>query len=107
MPAGGNTLEASHLYRIAQEAMHNAVKHSHASQIDLTLAMRADRVVMVIQDNGTGLPAAPKVHSGMGLQTMKERASLIGATLDVRRVPAGGTVVTCTWPCGPQSSSKE
>ncbi len=87
---------AIHLYRIAQEAVNNAVKHGRPSHIEIGLSTMDEKIVLTIKDDGIGLPKAPDRASGMGWQTMHYRARMIGATLEVRRAPEGGTVVTCT-----------
>ena len=92
-----NQLVASHLYRIAQEAVHNALKHSHASRIDLELADQPASVELRIRDNGVGLPST-RQSRGLGLHTMEQRARLVGGQLSVRNQPHGGVTVVCTVP---------
>ena len=87
---------ARHLYRIAQEAINNALKHGQASKIHIRLATAQHRFSLTVRDNGTGLPAKPKGKKGMGLSLMTYRARTIGATLSVRPGPSGGTIVTCS-----------
>ena len=89
---------ATHLYRIAQEAVNNAVKHSRASQILISLGTREGRVELRVTDNGVGIPASLAPSGGMGLHTMEYRARTIGGTLSVERGPNGGTVVSCLAP---------
>jgi two-component system CheB/CheR fusion protein len=93
-----DTLASTHLFRIAQEAISNAIKHGRAKRVDLTLAATADTwLTLTIADDGRGIPDVPQPEaSGRGLQIMKYRAALIGATLSVRPGPACGTVVSCT-----------
>lgn len=93
--AGGDT--ASHLYRIAQEAVNNALKHSRAARIVVRLAREDDRVRLEIEDDGTGLENN-SAGRGAGLGLMRHRASLIGARLEVRSRPGAGVTVTCLWP---------
>ncbi len=79
------------LLRIAQEAMHNAVRHSGAHQVDVECRVDAPSVYLTVRDDGTGLgQARPDSH---GLTIMAERAGLIGATLDILQPSAGGTTV--------------
>jgi signal transduction histidine kinase len=85
---------ATHLYRIAQEAIHNAVRHGRASAVRVDLVGTAGRLILTVEDNGVGLPAELP-RGGVGLHTMSFRARMIGASLSVERGPAGGTVVTC------------
>jgi signal transduction histidine kinase len=89
---------ATHLYRIAQEAVTNAVKHSNAGKIVVRLEAGADGLALTISDDGVGLP--PKIPGGMGLRTMTHRASVIGATFNVERQLSRGTRVTCKLPAG-------
>jgi PAS domain S-box-containing protein len=89
---------ASHLYRIAQEATNNAVKHGRASRVEIRLAADGDRVTLTIEDDGAGLPEGVDPNKGMGLRIMTYRARMIGGQLTVRRRdPAGGTVVECAF----------
>ncbi len=88
---------ATHLYRIAQEAVGNAIRHGRPDRIDIVLTKRqADRVALTIRDNGKGIPPeAARGGVGLGLRIMAHRARMIGATLEVRRATDGGTVVKC------------
>ena len=85
-----------HLYRIAQEAVTNAVKHGKASHIKVTLVLGEDRCRLLVQDNGVGFPVALEEDRGMGVRIMHYRARIIGGTLDIWRGPEGGTTLTCT-----------
>jgi len=87
---------ATHLYRIAQEAITNAVKHSNAKEIVVRLEAGTDGLILTISDDGVGVP--PKIPDGMGLRTMAYRASVIGASFNVERLLARGTRVTCKLP---------
>jgi len=87
---------AIHLFRIAQEAVNNAAKHSGAEHIDITLTADDNRLCLRVADDGVGLPA--ERSDGMGLHIMEYRARMIGATLEIGRGPTGGTVVTCWIP---------
>jgi two-component system CheB/CheR fusion protein len=89
---------ATHLFRIAQEAVSNAVRHGQAKNIVLSLARRGGRMVLSIADDGGGFDPGAAHREGMGLRTMRYRAGMIGATLDVRSSPGRGTVVTCVFP---------
>jgi signal transduction histidine kinase len=95
----GDVSVAMNLYRIAQEAVTNAIKHGHAANIAIELAVRDGDLALTVSDDGVGFPASPAAPQGMGLQSMKYRAQLIGASVNIRRGGTGGTVVTCTWPC--------
>jgi signal transduction histidine kinase len=86
-----------HLYRIAQEAVSNAIKHGKAKNIRLSLLQAADRWTLRITDDGSGISATPP-KSGMGLAVMAYRARVTGGDLALERPAAGGTRVTCTMP---------
>jgi signal transduction histidine kinase len=89
---------ATHLYRIAQEAVNNAVKHARAGRIEIRLGCDNEAGLMTIRDDGVGFEGIAKSDSGRGLQIMKHRAHTIGGVLQVLSGPSGGTVVTCTFP---------
>jgi PAS domain S-box-containing protein len=89
---------ASHLYYIAQEAVNNAAKHAHATELSLRLEFADSQVRLAIADNGTGLPQARANDKGMGLHIMRYRARAIGGSLSVGSGPNGGTVVACVAP---------
>ena len=89
---------ATHLYRIAQEAVNNAVKHADACLITICLANDESGIRLIVADDGRGLPGSAKDgNAGMGMRTMRYRASVLGGTLDVA-ADAGGTRVTCFIP---------
>jgi PAS domain S-box-containing protein len=88
---------AVHLYRIAQEAISNAARHSQASCIWLSLDGDDHQVVLSIEDDGTGLPTIKPDNRGMGLHLMPYRARTIGATFDLQPRPGGGTVIRCVF----------
>lgn len=87
---------ATHLYRIAQEAINNAVKHARANKIEMSLGSDPDRLTLRVADNGIGIREQRSTFSGMGLRIMEYRAGLIGATLQVGPGGEGGTLVNCT-----------
>jgi signal transduction histidine kinase len=91
---GGQTI-AIHLYRIAQEAVHNAIKHASPTRILIRLGIEQDRGSLTIADDGTGISGSPKPGPGMGLEIMRYRAGMIGGTLEIRRGETGGTIVVC------------
>ena len=84
-----------HLYRIAQEAVTNAVRHSGAHGISITLARKDGETALSIEDDGTGLSSEAMQADGMGLRTMRYRAELVGGKLEVGPGPSGGTRVVC------------
>ena len=87
---------ATHLYRIAQEAVNNALKHGQAGQIRIRLSRVRGRVRLEILDNGHGFLTRTGDGSGIGLRVMHYRAGLIGAELQVKSAPGRGTRVICT-----------
>jgi PAS domain S-box-containing protein len=87
---------ATNLFLIAQEAVHNAVKHAAASRLWIRFARADGQLVLGVGDDGVGLPEVPVQGKGMGLRLMHYRANLIGASLTVRRGSGGGTEVICT-----------
>jgi PAS domain S-box-containing protein len=87
---------ATQLLLIAREAALNAAKHAQAKQIRISLAQRHGILVLRVSDNGKGF-TNESAHAGMGLQAMRDRASLIGATLTIRPGRTRGTVVECHW----------
>ncbi len=91
---------AIQLFRIAQEAVYNAVKHAKAKQITIQLATDGERTSLVVQDDGIGLPPSASEAKGMGLRIMDYRARMIGAQFDLRRGTDGGTIMTCSFPAG-------
>jgi PAS domain S-box-containing protein len=88
---------AVHLYRIAQEALSNAARHSHATCIWISFIESADEVVLSIEDNGTGIAATNADGKGMGLHLMPYRARSIGASFDLQTRAGGGTIVRCVY----------
>jgi len=91
-----NNVFATHLYRIAQESINNAVKHGKAKRISISLKPSGEKIVLTITDDGIGFSPETKKSGGMGMHIMKYRASVVGATLDVKSgIDGAGTTVTC------------
>lgn len=89
---------ATHLYRIAQEAATNAIKHGKASRIEIKLRPEGpDQMGLEIKDNGTGFPSGFENAKGMGLKIMKYRARMIGSTIEFKRGRNKGASVLCTF----------
>jgi signal transduction histidine kinase len=96
---------ALNLYRVAQEAVNNAVRHASAKHIWITLATAHGRTTLTVRDDGVGLSApepqrvdgAGAAAGGMGLRIMRYRASVVGATFQLRSTPGAGTTITCTF----------
>jgi two-component system, LuxR family, sensor kinase FixL len=84
------------LFRIAQEAVNNALKHARASRITVTLAADDQQIVLDIEDNGRGLAPDFEIRGGMGLQIMNYRARMIGAAFSIGARSGGGTRVACS-----------
>ena len=91
---------ATHLYRIAQEAVNNAIRHGEARRIRISLRRRGGRIFLSVADNGRGIPAPPPENPGLGLRIMAHRASESGGQLRIGRGRRGGTVVVCSIPAG-------
>jgi PAS domain S-box-containing protein len=87
---------ASHLYRIAQEALTNAARHAHASTVDILLMVAENTFLLRITDNGVGITSSRQSGSGMGLKIMKYRAGMIGAKIEIGAHAPKGTVVRVT-----------
>jgi signal transduction histidine kinase len=89
---------ATNLYRIAHEALANAVKHSRATRIVIRLRQSSDHLTLMVEDDGDGLPADLAGSDGVGLRIMHYRANSIGARLSIKNRVTGGLVVTCSVP---------
>jgi signal transduction histidine kinase len=85
------------LYKIAQEAVTNAIKHGKAKKVGISLTNGSDQVILTIQNDGRPFPDLNSQNTGMGLRIMNYRASLIGASLEVKGITKG-TRVTCSMP---------
>ncbi|MEU0413149.1 sensor histidine kinase [Streptomyces griseorubiginosus] len=92
------------LYRVAQEALTNAARHAEAEKVEVSLRRVGEAVVLSVVDDGRGIQAAPE---GAGMRGMRERALLIGATLDVTSQPQAGTAVRLTVPLRKQPFRKQ
>jgi two-component system sensor histidine kinase NreB len=84
---------ALHVYRIVQEALANVARHGQAHRVSVQLARHAARVTVTVRDDGVGFDPENGRGRGLGLVTMRERAELIGGTLEVRSAPGRGTEV--------------
>lgn len=85
------------LYRIVQEALNNATKHSQATRVRITARHEHDTLRMTIEDNGKGFDPASAPVSSLGLRMMRERADGIGASIELDSQAGGGTRVTVRW----------
>ena len=86
---------ATQLYRIAREAVANAVSHAQAREIQITLNVHDDETILCIEDDGIGMPPKKQRGSGMGLQIMRYRAGLIRAQFEIHSSVSGGTKIVC------------
>ncbi|HEY5912981.1 MAG TPA: ATP-binding protein, partial [Verrucomicrobiae bacterium] len=91
-------LVALHLFRLALEAVNNALRHAHARNITISLNRAPTHLTLEVVDDGTGLPPNFSESRGLGLHTMRYRAQSIGGRLSIGAGPAGGTAVSCFLP---------
>ena len=97
---------ATHLYRIAQEALTNAMRHSLASEVAILLSASGGTLQLEITDDGRGFAEAARDGSdGLGLKIMRYRAQILGGELTFERAGRGGTTVRCTCSLGPAPAS--
>ncbi len=115
--AARSLAEATHLYRIAQESISNAVRHGRARRVAVTLAAGPEQIRLRVEDDGSGVadaitaggpdhpvPLGTDEHRGMGVRIMHYRARILGGTLEIRPGAEKGTVVTCTVPLRARSA---
>lgn len=88
---------ATHLFRIAQEAVSNAVKHGQASEVVIRLEVGHESALLLVSDDGLNLPEVLPGREGMGVHIMKYRAGAIGGTLSLRPREPSGTQVVCAF----------
>ena len=98
-----DAVAATNLFRIAQEAVSNAIKHGQARHIVISLSHTRSRIALTVRNDGAAFPAQMD-GQGMGLRIMNHRAALIGAALTIKRDGKTGAIVTCSLPreCRPQ-----
>lgn len=89
---------ATQLYRIAQEAINNALRHGKPGQIVVSLSRRKARLELTVEDDGAGLPEVWQKHRGLGTRIMAHRATMMGGTFSIEPNPTGGTFVKCSIP---------
>ena len=97
VPVRGN-VPADHLYRLAQEAVNNALKHGKAKNIRIRLSANKDGGALTIFDDGCGFEMSRIQSGGLGLRIMNYRAKMIGGSVDVQSTPGSGTVISCKFP---------
>ena len=88
------------LYKIAQEAVTNGIKHGKATEVQIVLSNTGEHLVVKVKNNGLPFPDLKDQSPGMGLRIMRYRANVIGASIDVRADRGQGAVVTCSLPLG-------
>jgi signal transduction histidine kinase len=103
-PSVADAAAATHLLRICQEAINNAVRHGKPREIAVSLAYHRGCGELSIEDDGDGLPEEGQVGEGMGMRIMAHRAAMIGGELSVEPNPTGGTFVKCIFPAFPQAT---
>jgi signal transduction histidine kinase len=84
-----------------REAMHNIVKHAHASQVDLSFDVLPDRVVLQVKDDGVGFDPLASYPGHLGLQSMRERVASLGGVLEIQSAPGQGTRICAEIPIKP------
>lgn len=109
-PLPSDEAAATHVYRIAQEALTNAMRHSYATEVSILLSTSGGELQLEVSDNGRGFPiplspASPNQEAcsdtgsnGIGLKIMRYRAQMLGGNLDFSNGPVGGARVRCTCP---------
>jgi PAS domain S-box-containing protein len=97
----------AHLFRIAQEAVNNAIAHGQADRIEISLNFKDGKGLLNVLDDGVGLPEETTNRGGIGLHTMDYRARLIDGSLEVRRQPRRGSAVTCVFPLPQTPNTRE
>ncbi|HEV2459145.1 MAG TPA: ATP-binding protein, partial [Ktedonobacterales bacterium] len=88
------------LYRIAQEALQNTVKHAHARTVDLVLQQTTDEVILEVHDDGVGFDSLGAFPGPLGLRSMRERVGHLGGTLQIASAPSHGTRIVAHVPSG-------
>ncbi len=96
-PAAPDEQTASHLFRIAQEAVNNALRHARPKSVEIALTTDDAHLVLIVSDDGTGM-STHRPGAGAGLRLMEHRANVIGGELTIERVDTGGTIVRCRVP---------
>jgi signal transduction histidine kinase len=89
---------ATHLFRIAQEAVSNAIKHGKAKKLSIQLREDAGHLRLRVSDDGIGFPKKTSASTGMGLRIMQSRIGMVGGSVTIERQPAGGTCVIIAAP---------
>jgi signal transduction histidine kinase len=89
---------ATHLYRIAQEAFTNAIRHGRVTQVTIELATADGTLTLSVQDNGRGFDERNASNNGMGMKLMRYRAQMLGGDVAIANNKGGGVIVRCNCP---------
>jgi PAS domain S-box-containing protein len=89
---------ATHLYRIAQEALTNVMRHSDATEVTIELATPGELLLLKVSDNGRGFRRPSAEGDGIGLKIMRYRAQVLGGDLSIEPGPEAGAIIACTLP---------
>jgi PAS domain S-box-containing protein len=101
-----NNTVATHLYRIAQEAVSNGIRHGKAKELKISLGAQNDKIILAVRDKGTGFKTkTPDITEGLGLRIMQYRAGMIGGTLTIQSESPGISVI-CSVPESVSMKSK-
>jgi len=95
--------KATHLYRIAQEAINNATKHGKARNVEMRLSANSNAMSLSVADDGSGFSKTEKDSNGVGISIMRYRANVVGGEFEIEERPSGGTIVSCTVHAGGSS----
>lgn len=104
-PLIDDAITGMHLYRVAQEAVNNAIRHGKPKQIVISLSNQKGRVELTIEDDGSGLAEDWQKNRGMGTRIMAHRAAMTGGTFSIEPNPTGGTFVKCSIPVSTTAKS--
>ncbi|HUG90743.1 MAG TPA: PAS domain-containing sensor histidine kinase, partial [Planctomycetaceae bacterium] len=102
-----DTRIATQLYRIAQEAVTNAVRHAKAKTIEIALERTGSGLVLSVRDNGVGVSQESVGDQGMGLRAMRHRCGMLNGRFTIAQASGGGTLVTCEVPLVPRATPHE
>jgi signal transduction histidine kinase len=96
------------LFRVLQEALHNALKHSGVKRIEVQLAEHANEIHLIVRDSGKGFDVeAASQGRGLGFTSMQERIRLINGTITIESKPMGGTTIHVRVPLESQQTSQQ
>lgn len=93
--------DGMNIFRIAQEAVNNALKHGRAENVTIILSKTDGTMRLAVADDGTGMASVPEDARGIGLHSMKYRARALGGEIEIKSTPGDGTIVSCEIPVRP------